>query len=140
MSWVVDASVAAKWFFEEEFTERARDVLQRGGDLIAPELILLEVGSVAWKRFLRGEISGDHARAAATALPQILSLLVPLSSLHERALDLALRLGHPVYDCCYLALAEARELPFVTADGRLLERISAKGWPGKAVHLGKMTL
>lgn len=135
MSWIVDASVAAKWFFPEEGTDRARQLLQRGGDLIAPELILVEVGSVAWKRVLKGETSTDHARSVLRALPQIVSLLVPISSLHERALDLALALEHPIYDCCYLALAEERELPLVTADRRLLEKLAVEGWKGEAVAL-----
>jgi predicted nucleic acid-binding protein len=37
-------------------------------------------------------------------------------------MDVARRLGHPVYDCVYLALAEREHAPFVTADHRLLRR------------------
>jgi predicted nucleic acid-binding protein len=36
------------------------------------------------------------------------------------------RLNHPVYDCVYLALAELAHASFVTADRRLLRRISAR--------------
>lgn len=135
MSWVVDASVVAKWFFREQGTDRARELLQRGGDLVAPELLLAEVANVAWKRALRGETSADHARAVARALPQVMSFFAPLSSLHGRALELALTLGHSVYDCCYLALAESRGLPLVTADLRLLEKVTEGGWKGTAVAL-----
>jgi predicted nucleic acid-binding protein len=43
-----------------------------------------------------------------------------------RAMGLARRLGHPVYDCVYLALAEREDARFVTADQRLLRRASAR--------------
>ncbi len=135
MSWVVDASVAAKWFFAEELTDEALTFLRRDQELVAPELILLEVGSVAWKRALRGEVTREHAMAVAAALPRMFSLLAPVSSLHDRALELAFTLGHSVYDCCYLALSEVRGLPFVTADARLLEKLVGSGWSGEAVHL-----
>jgi len=37
---------------------------------------------------------------------------------------LALELDHPVYDCFYLALAELERNSMVTADQRLLARLS----------------
>ena len=40
--YVVDASVAAKWYFSEEHTQAARRVLQQEHELHAPELFLLE--------------------------------------------------------------------------------------------------
>lgn len=138
MSWVVDASVAAKWFFDEELTDEARALIQSGEPLVAPDLILLEVGSVAWKRVQKGESSARHAMAVAAALPQALSHLVPLGEVCDRALELALHLRHPVYDCAYLALSEARDAPFVTADGRLLERLATGDWSGRALALASL--
>ncbi len=138
MSWIVDASVAAKWLFEEDLTDRARELLASPGELLAPELVLLEVGSVAWKRVARGETSAEHARAAAAALPRLFSLLVPVAEMYERALGLALELGHPIYDCTYLALAEARRLPLVTADRRLAERLYPTPWKSRVRYLGEL--
>ncbi len=47
----------------------------------------------------------------------------------SRALD------HPAYDCFYLALAEARDAPMVTADRRLLNRGSGTQWQTRIVDL-----
>ncbi len=47
--------------------------------------------------------------------------LRPTGSLRV-AMDVARRLGHPVYDCAYLALAEREHAAFVTANHRLLRR------------------
>jgi len=41
-------------------------------------------------------------------------------------MDVARRLDHPVYDCVYLALAEREHATFVTADSRLLRRLSTR--------------
>lgn len=135
MTWVVDASVAAKWLFEEELTSNARALLRAERPLVAPDLIFAEVGNVAWKRALKGEMSAQHARVAVRALPQLLSLSVPNAGLLNSALDVALTLEHPVYDCLYLALAEQREAPLVTADTRLMDRLAERGWAGTVVSL-----
>lgn len=72
---------------------------------------------------------------AVRALPQLLSLSVPTVGLLNSALDVALTLEHPVYDCLYLALAEQHEAHLVTADTRLLNRLVQGGWAGTVVSL-----
>jgi len=50
----------------------------------------------------------------------------PSGPLVRRALVLAHRLKHPVYDCVYLALAQSEGAALVTADERLLARIARR--------------
>ena len=38
----------------------------------------------------------------------------------ELCLPLALNLGHPIYDCFYLALAQRQDVPLVTADEAMI--------------------
>ena len=140
MTWIVDASVAAKWLFEEEQTANARTLFESGQPLVAPDLIFAEVGNVAWKRALRGEITAEHARAAVRALPQLLSMTTESGHLLYAALELALKLEHPVYDCMYVALAERHDAGLVTADTRLLARLKQAKWSGTAVALEDLTL
>ncbi len=52
--------------------------------------------------------------------------LRPTAPLLPRAMGVARRLGHPVYDCVDLALAEREHAAFVTADHRLLRRLSTR--------------
>ena len=42
------------------------------------------------------------------------------------AVRIALALDHPDYDCVYIALAEAEELQFVTADTDLLRKVARR--------------
>ena len=51
----------------------------------------------------------------------------PQTSSPTRA-AIALKIGHPVYDCLYLACAEVEDSPLVTADIRL--RDAARAYPG----------
>ena len=48
MTLVIDASVALKWFVEEQGSDKARGLLSREERLIAPELLLAEVFNAAW--------------------------------------------------------------------------------------------
>ena len=47
---VVDSSVAVKWYLEEEGSDRAESLLRRNARLLAPDLLLPELGNVLWKR------------------------------------------------------------------------------------------
>jgi predicted nucleic acid-binding protein len=58
-------------------------------------------------------------------LDRLIGERVASPTLMHRALDLAIRLAHPVYDCVYLALAEQRNIPLVTADARLIAKLQS---------------
>jgi predicted nucleic acid-binding protein len=72
-----------------------------------------------------GRDSRSEARAAQTGLAGLFTRLVPLQHLQDQALDLALRRGHPVYDCFYVALAMRKAVPLLTADRRLAQRFGS---------------
>ena len=131
---VVDASVATKWFFAEAGDQSAREIAEGEDVLIAPDLIVAEVCNSAWKKVARAEASADRAREVAIALPRIFRELVPGEALAPRALDLAMVLRHPVYDCLYLALAELADGQLVTADKELASVALRAGMLGKKIR------
>ncbi len=47
--YVVDASVAAKWFLEEDYTTEAFRLLALGNTLHAPDFMLLDIDHVLCK-------------------------------------------------------------------------------------------
>jgi predicted nucleic acid-binding protein len=134
---VVDASVACKWFVAEANSEAAEALIGGGQLLLAPDLILPEVCSVAWSKLRRGEIATEQATEMVEGLPNLLDELVPSIQLAGRALDIANVLGHPTYDCFYLALAELRGTQLVTDDRRLAARLVATPWSRLVVRLGE---
>jgi predicted nucleic acid-binding protein len=124
---VVDASVAVKWVVQEEGTEAALRL--RFNDLVAPELILAECANILWKKAERAELTREAALLSARLLERSGIEFVSLYGLSERTVALAIELGHPAYDCAYLALALARRCRMVTADRRLLARVDQRGSP-----------
>jgi len=113
---VVDASVALKWVLAEPGQDAADALLDE--DLIAPSLWLLEAANALWRRSLRGELSAGEAEERLSELFNAPVTSIPIEDDLSRAAALAQRLGHPVYDCLYLALAVREQTQVVTADRR----------------------
>jgi predicted nucleic acid-binding protein len=116
VSLVIDASVALKWVLAEPGQAAADALLDE--DLIAPSLWLLEAANALWRRAQRGELSADEAEERLSELFNAPVTAVPIEDDLSAAAALAQRLGHPVYDCLYLALALREQTQVVTADRR----------------------
>ena len=135
---VVDASVALKWVFEEEWSDEAVALLE-GDNVIAPRLMAVEAANALWRRSCTGEITGPEARRLLEGLRALPVGYVDEDVLLGDALDLATRLGHPIYDCVYLATALDHDLRLATADLRFARLLRANGF-GDTLHLiGRLT-
>jgi predicted nucleic acid-binding protein len=121
---VLDASVVAVAFFQEDHADRASRLLAGGGALHAPDLIYAELANVIWKRHGRGEIDSDEAGRLLADLRSLPLEITPCGDLVEAALELALRSGRSVYDCLYLALAIKNRSVMVSADKRLVNALA----------------
>ena len=123
MRMVVDASLVVQVATEEPGSA-AVDSFLDGRLLIAPELLMAEVGNALWRKVRLGNLTPALARQILPRLRQWIDPLVPLAGLEAQALDLALRRDHPVYDCLYVALAIREAVPLATGDRRLAERFA----------------
>lgn len=132
---VVDASVAVKWFVDEPGTAEALELFTESTRFIAPELVIAEVANVLWRHLARGELETPQVAHIPEALPRVFAELRPLAPLSSRALKIGTDLGHPVYDCFYLALAEAERTSMITADRRLVGKIRGTRWERGCVSL-----
>jgi predicted nucleic acid-binding protein len=119
--YVVDASVAALWYFQEEHSERADVLLEQDSELLAPGLLVVEIAALVWKRARRGEISEIVADRIVAALRQVPLEVRPTAELVTAALPLALHGGLTLYDAFYAALAIKSGCPLVTADRKLYD-------------------
>jgi predicted nucleic acid-binding protein len=138
MTVVVDASVALKWYVQEEDSEGALALLASGERLIAPDLIVAELCNGAWRLIRRGELRPEQLAIIARGVPAAFATLYGSALLAARAGAIALEIDHPVYDCFYLALSEAQNAPLVSADRRLIAK--AKGrLPARTVPLSELS-
>ena len=120
MNLVIDANVAIKWFVTEDLHAEARRLLEGGDDLHAPDFLVVELANVAWNKAKRREISPQQAEQISAACLDGVPVLHASSALVERATRIALDLDHPVYDCIYIACAEAIGGVLITADEKMM--------------------
>lgn len=117
---VLDASVAVKCLLDEEGSAAARRQVAERADWIAPDLIFLEVASVALKAMRRGFLDRVQGAAMVARTGHLLVEAVASDQLCDRAFQLAADHGFSAYDASYVALAEARGCRLLTADLKLV--------------------
>jgi predicted nucleic acid-binding protein len=128
---VVDASMAAVWFTNEPDLRGAARLLETESMLLAPDLMAVEATNAWWKRIRRREMDLAEVEQAVTHLMALQIVWVAAATLLRPAARLAAELGHPVYDCVYLALAVSQSAALATADNRLrkgAERVGVRLW------------
>lgn len=135
MRLVIDASVAIKWYVAENLREAARQLVLGAHELHTVDLLGVELANIAWKKALRGEIGTQQATLFVDDRYRHF-MRIHRSDEHLRpALQLALDLGHPVYDCIYLACAAGLDATLVTADRRLLDAVADTAYGRRAAYL-----
>jgi predicted nucleic acid-binding protein len=117
---VVDAGVAIKWYVPEPYDAEAKRFLDPAFSLHVPDLFYPEFGNVVWKKacLLKApEITVDEGRDILDLLLGVSLTVHPMAALLRSAYEIAVTPARPtVYDCCYLALANALGCRLVTAD------------------------
>jgi len=121
--WVVDASVAVKWYVPERFSEQASLLLHavNAGKvaLVAPDLIVAEFGSVLTKKALVGELTREEASEVLHAFLRVPIELVSSASLALAGFLITSAVNCTFYDALYIAAAQASGGRLITADEEL---------------------
>ena len=136
-TWVVDASVSAKWVLREQLSDNALTLLDPSNNLLAPDLLLAEVANVLWKKVRSGELTGEMALERYSALMGMGVTIIASAALSRRALEIAIETGRTAYDALYLALAEKHDCRVVTADERLVNALRSTPWNSCVVWLAE---
>jgi len=126
---VVDASIAVLWFANEPDPWGAEGLLDGESALLAPDMMAVETANAWWKKLRRHEMGLIDIEEAVTNLIALGITWTPSPALLRPAARLAAELGHPVYDCMYLALAASQSALLATADERLRRGAERLGLP-----------
>lgn len=129
-SYVLDASVAAKWFLpvaDEPLTAEALRLLRLYAKaqvgLLVPDLFFPEFSNIFWKAERRGRCTAGVTDAAVSEILRGGFLTFPTSPLIQPAIQIARAYGRAVYDCVYIALAVETNTHLVTADEKLVNSL-----------------
>lgn len=121
---VVDASIATKLIIREIDSRSAEHwYADAKGEIIAPDLIVIEVSQAVVRRVNARIIPDEAGRAALLAWRTILDgggitlFKSDTRDVHEAA-QLAIELGHPIKDCLYLHHAIELDAVLMTADAK----------------------
>ena len=129
MKYVLDSCVAFKWAVTEADTDKAlrlRDEFRNAiHELIAPDVLPIEVGHALTRAKRQGRITPPHGWAAWLTVMSDSPQLSPSIPLMPRAyaISSAIRIG--IYDCRYVALAEREGCELLTSDDKLIRNLQA---------------
>jgi len=116
---VVDASVAVKWFVPEIHSDAARRLLALPHEYVAPDLLFAETANTIWKKIRRKELTAEEGQQLVADIGRIAVETVSCRALAEDAHALANATGRTVYDSMYIALAVRLNTRSITADDGL---------------------
>ena len=126
MKIVLDASVVAKWFIEEENTEKAieiRDKFVRGEiEVLVPSLLIYEIGNVFLKHPAKNskDVENDF-KALFDIGMEIVEINKPeIKDIHKNAKHF----GITFYDAVYVTLALKEGCKLITADKKLKRKVN----------------
>lgn len=137
MKVTVDASIVVKWYISENRSEEARLLLAHRIERHAPDFLLVEFANTVWKKARRGEIADP--RTYLDEIPE-LGNAIDLRTDRElavRAAGLAVAIDHPVYDCLYLACAEATGSTLITADRKFMDKVAERLPDADVCYIGE---
>lgn len=136
---IIDSSVALKWFLpKEEFLKQALDIKQlfesRTISISIPILFFYEVNNILKNNVANERINHLDAPKMLQALMDLDFTIYSTSELFIETFKTAVEFNITSYDASYVALAKNLQIPFYTADTKLVKQVnsslvlSIQGW------------
>jgi predicted nucleic acid-binding protein len=118
---VLDASIAASWFFNDESDEMTRTSaeLVLAETALVPSIFPAELTNALLFAHRRGRIPRDGLKSALERIQQLPIRIESPGFDLTTEIDLATRYSLSIYDAMYLALAERYRVALLTRDSAL---------------------
>ncbi|MBI2443351.1 MAG: type II toxin-antitoxin system VapC family toxin [Candidatus Levybacteria bacterium] len=127
---ILDSSVIAKWFFPENDSEKVLKIKESFTNntvsVVIPVLLYYEINNLLKTAIKMFRINENDAIKVYKAFLKLNFVSYSSELLLEKTLETAVRFDISSYDASYVALAEYLQVTFLTADQRLLQRVSSK--------------
>ncbi|HEX8931940.1 MAG TPA: type II toxin-antitoxin system VapC family toxin [Patescibacteria group bacterium] len=127
---IVDTSVIIKWLLPDEKNDIALKIKKNFSEkqltVSIPHLTYYEIGNVLKTAVKRDRINESIAKKLYNALLDLEFVSYATKDLFKLAMSKSLSFDISFYDASYLALSEYLQIPFVTADRKLLNKVKNK--------------
>ncbi|MEM3503342.1 MAG: type II toxin-antitoxin system VapC family toxin [Nitrososphaeria archaeon] len=125
-TYILDASVAARFLLFEELSDKAVHVLEdfMSGkiDLVAPELLIYEVGNVLWKAFKQGLVNLQDVKEKISYFLKLGIDFVKLERVdYENMVVWSIKNNVTYYDAAYIVVTEKIKGVLLSADNIFYE-------------------
>ena len=129
---VLDASVALSWFFDDEFSSYSDSIaeIMPRSQVVVPIVWPLEMANGFLTAFRRGRLPETKAPALIGTINRLRVTIdqgIAPEFLAQATLTVGLAHRVSAYDASYLELAMRRGLPLATQDERLIRAADAAG-------------
>lgn len=124
---VVDASIAVAWILPEDQTQAAVSLLESRHELVAVDLITVEVFGAILRATRVKRLTPNHAASAIAQFGRTSVKTQQAAGFVPEAFAIAQRHGGSVYDACYIALARSLDAPLATDDEGMAKIAEAVG-------------
>ncbi len=126
-AYVIDASVASRFLLVEDLSDKAELVLNgfldAAFDLMAPRLVVYEVGNTLWKAVKRGFINLDEAKKRFSYFLELKLDSIELNYMErKKVLEWSAVNNATYYDGVYVISSEKVGATLLTADDTLYEK------------------
>jgi predicted nucleic acid-binding protein len=113
--------------FKEPVTTAARQFLTTHSDLIAPDILPVEIANALTRAVRKSVFSGQLVASTFALLRGLVDVRHASQPLLERALVTSISLHHHLFDCLYVSLAEEKGCDLVTVDGTFARKLASSG-------------
>ena len=131
---VCDASILFKLIVAEADSDQAIAFV-RSVRVFVPEFVYLEIGNALWFRIHHRDLDFAEGKRLIDRLRDLGFETLQIGPFIDRALEIAGTIGHPIYDCLYVAIAERYAIPLITADKRLISAVRRGALPTADVRM-----
>ena len=140
---VIDASVGVKLVITEALSKEAHALFAHlAADpavrFYVPDLFDIECANILWKQVQRAGYPLKDAQLNLANLTALAMHRLPVTMLASDALAIAANHAISAYDACYVATAQRQGVPLITADSKLVSKMS--GTPFTVLLLGSPTI
>lgn len=126
---IIDTSVIIKWLLPDEDDLIALQIKQDFDEnkltIIIPHLTYYEIGNVLKTAIKRERISEYSAKKLYNAFIDLKFTVYATKKIFTLALSKSIDFDISVYDASYIALAEYLQIPFLTTDKKLLNKVKS---------------